>query len=156
MISIHAPHAGSDGTGSSRGAGPANFNPRSPCGERRLVIIPGVVLVRFQSTLPMRGATVTNLGDAAKAKISIHAPHAGSDQLREFYRRRRRISIHAPHAGSDPASASSDACVCRFQSTLPMRGATWHIRQSAGSPLFQSTLPMRGATHWDKQNHHIR
>ena len=55
-ISTHAPHAGSDGPllvtcGSLR-----NFNPRSPCGERRGGRCP-----------LLRGS------------ISTHAPHAGSD-----------------------------------------------------------------------------
>ena len=33
-----------------------------------------------------------------------------------------------------------------FQSTLPLRGATWNGVRSAGCWLFQSTLPLRGAT----------
>ena len=34
------------------------FNPRSPCGERPMISARyGVTLLRFQSTLPVRGAT---------------------------------------------------------------------------------------------------
>ena len=80
MISIHAPHAGSDQPGWNFTADTANFNPRSPCGERQFGLFGhfGPVLyfnprspcgerqaevimklneLIFQSTLPMRGAT---------------------------------------------------------------------------------------------------
>ena len=55
----------------------------------------------FQSTLPMRGATNKIIDVRNVCKISIHAPHAGSDVGREFIDEEKGISIHAPHAGSD-------------------------------------------------------
>ena len=124
-ISIHAPRVGSDQTPGSPPRGLADFNPRSPCGERR---------ERDSS----RGCDLN---------ISIHAPRVGSDPApacpacpgadfnprspcgerlqwftlalmdRNFNprppcgeRRRLRayggggfqISIHAPRVGSDP------------------------------------------------------
>ena len=57
-ISIHAPHAGSD--------------------QKGLLII--VLIMIFQSTLPMRGATQDKQGQNRTVSISIHAPHAGSDR----------------------------------------------------------------------------
>ena len=57
----------------------ANFNPRSPCGERLLGAAQRVRVERFQSTLPMRGATNMQITIKALNLISIHAPHAGSD-----------------------------------------------------------------------------
>ena len=39
FISIHAPHAGRDGCITSRIAVQKNFNPRAPCGARRLSIL---------------------------------------------------------------------------------------------------------------------
>jgi len=123
------------------------FNPRSPGGERRRTPphpYPGVAIsihapragsdcflgdlrqfyIRFQSTLPGRGATLPNLikiaptlnfnprspggerqvieaGKSEEAKISIHAPRAGSDTTRRPARLKAGISIHAPRAGSD-------------------------------------------------------
>ena len=56
----------------------------------------------FQSTLPMRGATFHGYTIQGIQGISIHAPHAGSDQ----------------------AFRLADNKVSEFQSTLPMRGAT--------------------------------
>ena len=55
----------------------------------------------FQSTLPMRGATIRTILDNADGIISIHAPHAGSDTILAELDAEIDISIHAPHAGSD-------------------------------------------------------
>ena len=56
-ISTHAPHAGSDEQLLECLIKPSNFNPRSPCGERRTI-------ADFKLKLRL---------------ISTHAPHAGSD-----------------------------------------------------------------------------
>ena len=37
-------------------------------------------------------------------------------------------------------------CLCAFQSTLPVKGATAQARSSIAECLFQSTLPVKGAT----------
>ena len=59
----------------------------------------------------------------------------------------RFISIHAPHARSDQIRNVVAECRRIFQSTLLMRGATrqWRFRITIAQ-LFQSTLLMRGAT----------
>ena len=132
-VSIHAPHAGSDSrvgahhrphnpfqsTLPMRGATPSSsrsrttrrgFNPRSPCGER-----PGQSdgvsgIDEFQSTLPMRGATKVCGEPFAIKAVSIHAPHAGSDDLgKPHLVNRLAVSIHAPHAGSDSGIAAQIA-----------------------------------------------
>ena len=59
----------------------------------------------FQSTLPVRGATI--IEDAlvkCGALISIHAPRKGSDAGRRQPPDRDPISIHAPRKGSDLVS----------------------------------------------------
>ena len=101
---------------------------------------------RFQSTLPMRGATVPKSISHIFANISIHAPHAGSDFLPMILINSSRISIHAPHAGSDGTYPQYWQGMAGFQSTLPMRGATPYWVCRLDSSRFQSTLPMRGAT----------
>ena len=35
--------------------------------------------IKFQSTLPVRGATIKNVSRVRHLRISIHAPRAGSD-----------------------------------------------------------------------------
>ena len=58
LISIHAPRVGSDDLKSSIEATiNANFNPRSPCGERQSHLLPRGQPDKFQSTLPVWGAT---------------------------------------------------------------------------------------------------
>ena len=57
------------------------------------------------------------------------------------------ISIHAPREGSDSRRAPRSLSRCRFQSTLPVRGATAELIVQFGLECpFQSTLPVRGAT----------
>ena len=49
----------------------------------------------------MRGATWVSVLLSPYSKISIHAPHAGSDVPHLVGLDGQLISIHAPHAGSD-------------------------------------------------------
>ena len=59
---------------------------------------------QFQSTRPLRGATLANSGAHARLLISIHAPLAGRDAgLYRVERPGAVISIHAPLAGRDAA-----------------------------------------------------
>ena len=58
-ISIHAPRVGSDSHGKHDYDRAGNFNPRSPCGERRLILKSCVDKRKFQSTLPVWGATIS-------------------------------------------------------------------------------------------------
>ena len=55
----------------------------------------------FQSTLPVRGATVDDRTLTKALEISIHAPRTGSDQAYYDALDAQEISIHAPRTGSD-------------------------------------------------------
>ena len=102
----------------------SHFNPRSPCGERLPQGDPVGVLLQFQPTLPVRGATLTVRSRSQRQsyfnprspcgerrrwraprrcsdRISTHAPRAGSDHGEDDARLLRPISTHAPRAGSD-------------------------------------------------------
>ena len=64
----------------------------------------------FQSTLLMRGATLTVVVAVGITKrISIHAPHARSDDAGGDSGLCQGISIHAPHARSDSKSFRSSS-----------------------------------------------
>ena len=80
-ISIHAPHAGSEDQYQICATLDNNFNPRSPCGERIFYAFSALKAIKFQSTLPMRGANDENGDGIPDVDISIHAPHAGSESL---------------------------------------------------------------------------
>ena len=124
---------------------------------------------RFQSTLPARGATQNARKLQKTCEISIHAPRTGSDGNDHG---KSNCHLHfnprSPHGERRDAGAKNPAR-CRFQSTLPARGATdWRTRKQpqrvisihaprtgsdrddaqiiAWCAEFQSTLPARGAT----------
>ena len=101
-----------------------HFNPRSPCGERLCADFTRKSHKRFQSTLPMRGATRSRGYGTRSALFQSTLPMRGATQSGGGLRMKHR-----------------------FQSTLPMRGTTISARRSISAALkFQSTLPMRGAT----------
>ena len=79
-ISIHAPLTGSDSGPQWRSEQLKDFNPRSPYGERQLKEGSNCINNLFQSTLPLRGATPTDILQSDTIWISIHAPLTGSDQ----------------------------------------------------------------------------
>ena len=125
----------------------SDFNPRTPCGVRpaRPSSRPQSSL-RFQSTHPMRGATIDIISSAANGGISIHAPHAGCDIPVHLDGRRRADFNPRTPCGVRPDCGELTATGSPFQSTHPMRGATPLSRMAAISAAFQSTHPMRGAT----------
>ena len=125
-ISIHAPRGGSDKTPEAVAKVNANFNPRSPWGERpKAAEILGFTQ-QFQSTLPVGGATKPSMmQQRQQMKISIHAPRGGSDFDMCFCKSDcTNISIHAPRGGSDANYHNIRKAVYEFQSTLPVGGAT--------------------------------
>ena len=54
--------------------------------------------------------------------------------------------------GARPSAAVHTGSMCPFQSTRPMRGATWGDQPHLRWGVFQSTRPMRGATAWLMSN----
>ena len=126
FVSIHAPRAGRDAESpqcageplcfnprAPCGARPLNrqdanalrcFNPRAPCGARRKRRVFGSSRKRFQSTRPVRGATVIGGLRSRFVRVSIHAPRAGRDLHIRGHGREIGVSIHAPRAGRDPLS----------------------------------------------------
>ncbi len=102
----------------------AHFNPRTPCGVRPFITSLSACLTLFQSTHPLRGATVASTSTEVAswyfnprtpcgvrlpvctawlifANISIHAPLAGCDAPSLTLIVITYISIHAPLAGCD-------------------------------------------------------
>ena len=79
-----------------------NFNPRTPYGMRRVHKRKIAYTVEFQSTHPLRDATVDAKHALFMAIISIHAPLTGCDIRRTRKYQKLRI----------------------FQSTHPLRDAT--------------------------------
>ena len=79
----------------------------------------------FQSTRPLRGATGAGARADEGIDISIHAPLAGRDVQRSVSETIEHISIHAPLAGRDLIRILRENMSTVFQSTRPLRGATF-------------------------------
>ena len=127
VISIHAPLTGSDHRVQPVDRLPADFNPRSPYGERPSTNVALNSANAFQSTLPLRGATCARSG----------------------YRFTRRYFNPRSPYGERLPGIMARATAAVFQSTLPLRGATYRTERDGANAGFQSTLPLRGATHFD-------
>ena len=140
------PSGGARGPGTPPLARLAGFNPRSPRGERRDCGAGRPLTALFQSTLPSRGATRRTRRCHRRQAVSIHAPLAGSDQLRLAVEPVRHVSIHAPLAGSDDGSGDVERRSDGFNPRSP-RGERHAVPGNVYDALvFQSTLPSRGAT----------
>ena len=145
-ISIHAPLTGSDCPVTERtspsvyfnprspygerpadrppGASHPDFNPRSPYGERHLSKRRSRIMYQFQSTLPLRGATICPELAADAEEISIHAPLTGSDLVsRSRFWPFRNFNPRSPY-GERRGRPVIKPTRLGFQSTLPLRGAT--------------------------------
>ena len=146
IISIHAPHAGRDGSYSHNhgaqhisiyapreGRDPrmsaasircSKFQSTRPArGATCLMGRIGRDLELFQSTRPARGATMADALNRINECISIHAPREGRDpnrvtgEMRSAY-----ISIHAPREGRDRSCKTADHQKSNFNPRAP-RGA---------------------------------
>ena len=170
IISIHAPRVGSDGLLHPRYLLIVNFNPRSPRGERPLLMPSARRPPQISIHAPRVGSDVRTLqnrhqspdfnprsprgerlvvDDCGKAfdDISIHAPRVGSDKPSlHVVSCKWIISIHAPRVGSDDVDRAQMRHLKQFQSTLPAWGATMMQAAQLGVEPFQSTLPAWGAT----------
>ena len=124
IISIHAPHAGRDSLVRRARRRRTDFNPRAPCGARPLWIGSAIRFSLFQSTRPMRGATI--LGSRYHTAMAL-------------------FQSTRPMRGATRDIRTNSGSIL-FQSTRPMRGATTGHGLKITVGIFQSTRPMRGAT----------
>ena len=122
-ISIHAPRVGSDCQHRGEAAGNGDFNPRSPCGERR----PLLPVMRYADC------------------ISIHAPRVGSDSFSDW-----AVFVTSYF---NPRSPCGERLPCPhfllagflFQSTLPVWGATAYGMDAATAYQISIHAPRVGS-----------
>ena len=104
------PARGATAGHTSTGGPGKHFNPRSPHGERPVLVL---VLVRkklFQSTLPARGATENPRLHKRLPRISIHAPRTGSDRASPRRKpQQQNFNPRSPH-GERRSGCSGGAC----------------------------------------------
>ena len=169
-ISIHAPRAGRDTRASIDTDLGVYISIHAPRAGRDAAVSPSRrILYTFQSTRPVRGATVGVHRRVYGVLISIHAPRAGRDTAvypRPCYRldfnprapcgarpsqnsdfaNVGEISIHAPRAGRDEFVGRVLTLYVNFNPRAPCGARPLIIFPGVRGKLFQSTRPVRGAT----------
>ena len=106
------------------------FNPRHPCGWRPTARPPASALVIFQSTPPMRVATVVLTASSNFALFQSTPPMrvaTGFNTQKEY---EIRISIHATHAGGDANPACGGAGRIHFNPRHPCGWRLFAVRDS--------------------------
>ena len=104
---------------------PLNFNPRSPHGERQNGCENHLRdTTNFNPRSPHGERRGCRRSALRNQSISIHAPRTGSDSITVTIAVEIHISIHAPRTGSDHGAGDGFGVCDGFQSTLPARGAT--------------------------------
>ena len=100
---------------------------------------------KFQSTHPLRGATIAASVRIFRSGISIHAPLAGCDQPTIYDSHAAlEISIHAPLAGCDSFAIIGLIARLIFQSTHPLRGATLRCPIEGNGDAISIHAPLAG------------
>ena len=101
---------------------------------------------KFQSTLPVWGATVHHSCAFVNILISIHAPRVGSDEFPETDKPYPNNFNPRSPCGERLCALNAGFENYLFQSTLPVWGATADWTGVISTWIFQSTLPVWGAT----------
>ncbi len=123
-ISIHAPLAGCDGIPYGAPLFARHFNPRTPCGVRRIDSRTLRTHYIFQSTHPLRGATASC--SSARRGIKFQSTHPLRGATRRLYTGLyvfRNFNPRTP-CGVRQHRRPRDRRNSLFQSTHPLRGAT--------------------------------
>ena len=168
-ISIHALLAESDYTAIVCAPPTLNFYPRSPCGERPIMVGAGTMILPFLSTLSLRRATrqcrVLIFGDLdfyprspcgerrrhypavlCQTSISIHALLAESDLIMVGGCRNYMYFYPRSPCGERQLTLVQGFLCWIFLSTLSLRRATLPLFLSTSYSKFLSTLSLRRAT----------
>ena len=148
-ISIHAPLAGRDGREQRHDPQVAHFNPRAPCGARPRCAAVGTRSFRFQSTRPLRGATVTITPTRhVRAAFQSTRPLRGATSVGvRVIRPRNYFNPRAPCGARQNTAGITAMHEWNFNPRAPCgarRPRRRFLWQDQGE--FQSTRPLRGAT----------
>ena len=125
-----------------------SFNPRAPCGARRRIAYELMPYWMFQSTRPVRGATKGKAPAGGTQGVSIHAPRAGRDcGSYQILPQDLCFNPRAP-CGARHMVPDQDLSIGLFQSTRPVRGATYLIRRSCCCVPVSIHAPRAGRDDW--------
>ena len=128
-------------------AKPIDFNPHSPCGERREAEHIKRLLKGFQSTLPVWGATCGSLYGFGLAKMNFNPHSPCGERLCYFLPILFQQKYFNPHS---PCGERLLRCLLvrkmfSFQSTLPVWGATKFPDKARDIPSISIHTPRVGS-----------
>ena len=128
-----------------------DFNPRTPCGVRLSVCSSSESSKTFQSTHPLRGATL--IGRFGRFVLLFQSTHPlrGATMAVDGCGDCFVISIHAPLAGCDSAKYAFSAALELFQSTHPLRGATRTASPVTSGQYISIHAPLAGCDYSKKR-----
>ena len=152
VISTHAPRTGSDTNAAASANAAADFNPRSPHGERRISFAGSPQRHLFQPTLPARGATTVNEriydvqqdfnprsphGERRRQEwtylrrndFNPRSPHGERQQIASGVHKHAHISTHAPRTGSDSNRGNDAAGGRNFNPRSPHGERRWRSKE---------------------------
>ena len=121
-VSIHAPRAGGD-TGLEKLPTEIQlFQSTPPVRGATVLLMIADDISKFQSTPPVRGATWTNERYKRLVEFQSTPPVRGATRLRLRMGERNNVSIHAPRAGGDRCSRALRELIGRFNPRPPCGG----------------------------------
>ena len=164
VISTHAPRTGSDTNAAASANAAADFNPRSPHGERRISFAGSPQRHLFQPTLPARGATTVNEriydvqqdfnprsphGERRRQEwtylrrndFNPRSPHGERQQIASGVHKHAHISTHAPRTGSDSNRGNDAAGGRNFNPRSPHGERLRICRSNGGRKYFNPRSP---------------
>ena len=144
-ISIHAPHAGRDFQAFLNVQALKRFQSTHPSrGATLALTAQSVYQPEFQSTPPSRGATRSGLRYPEHGAISIHAPRAGRNYYCHSYAAwEKDFNPRAP-CGARRFENDMSKTTEEFQSTRPVRGATYTRNQIINKSEISIHAPRAG------------
>ena len=104
-------------------------------------------MLAFQSTRPLRGATLKQMARIAIRYFNPRAPCGARPSPRAITKTISQFQSTRPLRGATIISSTCSPSPRIFQSTRPLRGATPAQDTEHGCCSFQSTRPLRGATY---------
>ena len=147
LISIHAPRAGRDRRSCRPPGRPTGFQSTRPVRGATLHHAAPPSDPLFQSTRPVRGATSNSPHLKTPKTISIHAPRAGRDTARlPPICSASNFNPRAPCGARRRPAPKAPKQTRHFNPRAPCGARPSFITPSSQQSLFQSTRPVRGAT----------
>ena len=125
-VSTHAPLAGSDQVEFCITKATEGFNPRSPCGERRVLLLPVHGTNSFNPRSPCGERLLVEFQNILASGFNPRSPCGERHCPSPPTAHRSRFNPRSP-CGERPAVPSVPSCSASFQPTLPLRGATLAI-----------------------------